>query len=230
MLQRYPHFIDWQHVRFSDEVHFGWGPEGRKLIIRPLGRIWKGHPQYIFQKETRSRENSDDLKRVHYWGAVGYNFKSPLIRYEVPSNTNGKMTHQVYIESILEPVVAEWCLEKEPWCLEEDGDSGHGLKSQNNPVERWKHAHGMSKDSSTIHTYYANCRASPDFAIIEDTWQYPKQYVRKRPHSDDDIVDELVREAWDQIPQDWINRLVDSIPQRLQDCIQSKGQLVEIRC
>jgi DNA-directed RNA polymerase subunit F len=87
----------------------------------------------------------------------------------------------------------------------------------------------MSNDSSTKHTYYANCRSSPDFAIIEDTWQYPKNYVRKRPHWTDELVDELVQEAWHDIPQEWINRLVDSMPQRLRDCIQSKGQLVEWR-
>lgn len=229
MLRTYPHPSDWRHVRFSDEVHFGWGPEGRQLIIRPKGRQWRAHPSRIQRKETRDRKNADDSKRVHYWGAVGYNFKSPLIRYEVPGNTNGKMSQQVYIESILEPVVAEWCLENRPWCLEEDNDSGHGLRSRNNPVYRWKESHGMSTNSSTIHTYYANCRHSPDFAIIEDTWQYPKQYVRKRPHWNDELVDELVQEAWDQIPQDWINRLVDSMPTRLQDCIQSKGQLVEMR-
>jgi hypothetical protein len=120
MLQKYPEPADWRTVRFSDEVHFGWGPDGRKLIIRPIGPQWKASPQCIHRKETRSYMNSDDSKRLHFWGAVGYNFKSPLIRYEVPTNQNGKMTHQVYIESILEPVVAEWCLEEDPWCLEED--------------------------------------------------------------------------------------------------------------
>ncbi len=28
MLEKYPEPEDWYHVRFSDEVHFGWGPQG----------------------------------------------------------------------------------------------------------------------------------------------------------------------------------------------------------
>jgi hypothetical protein len=139
------------------------------------------------------------------------------------------MTQQVYIDSILDPIVAQWCLETEPWVFEEDGDSGHGPGKKENPVSQWKEAHGISKDPSALHRQYFNCRHSPDFSIIEDVWQYPKQYVRTRPHWSDELVTELALEAWDQIPQDWINKLVDSIPQRLQDCIDSKGQLTEMR-
>lgn len=38
MLQRYPEPNDWQRVRFSDEDHFGWGPEGAIHIIRKPGQ------------------------------------------------------------------------------------------------------------------------------------------------------------------------------------------------
>lgn len=37
MLQKYPHKSDWYRVRFSDEVHFGWGPQGKLFIIRQSG-------------------------------------------------------------------------------------------------------------------------------------------------------------------------------------------------
>lgn len=57
---------------------------------------------------------------------IGYNFKSDITFYEVPGNSNGKMTHQVYIDSILEPVVKPWLERGDDFVLEEDGDSGHG--------------------------------------------------------------------------------------------------------
>lgn len=38
MLQRYPEPKDWERVRFSDEVHFGWGLEGAIRIIRKPGQ------------------------------------------------------------------------------------------------------------------------------------------------------------------------------------------------
>ena len=37
MLKRYPEKSDWHNVRFSDEVHFGWGPQGKLSIIRQPG-------------------------------------------------------------------------------------------------------------------------------------------------------------------------------------------------
>lgn len=42
--------------------------------------------------------------RVHVWGAVGYGFKSDLIFYITP-NKNGKLSHRVYLEQILEPIL-----------------------------------------------------------------------------------------------------------------------------
>lgn len=33
MLTKYPNPEDWNRVRFSDEVHFGYGPEGQLRII-----------------------------------------------------------------------------------------------------------------------------------------------------------------------------------------------------
>ena len=59
-----------------------------------------------------------------------YNFKSNIIFYDVPGNKNGKLTHQVYIDSILEPVVKPWITAGEDLVLEEDGDSGHGISKK----------------------------------------------------------------------------------------------------
>jgi hypothetical protein len=49
-----------------------------------------------------------DFRVLHCWAAVGHDFKSPLIWYDVASNNNGKMTTQVYQDQILEPVVVPY--------------------------------------------------------------------------------------------------------------------------
>ena len=38
MLECCPNPEDWDRVRFSDEVHFGWGPQGKLRIIRKPGQ------------------------------------------------------------------------------------------------------------------------------------------------------------------------------------------------
>lgn len=87
----------------------------------------------------------------------------------------------------------------------------------------------MTREIGGHHTAYFNHSHSPDLSIIEDVWSYPKIYVKKRPHWDDKIVAGLVHEAWNQISQDWIDRLADSMPQRLRDCIESGGQISQMR-
>ena len=103
MLERYPEPMDWYRVRFSDESHFGWGPQGKIWVLR---RPWERFcPDCIVEKDAPAEK---DLRRLHCWGAVGHDFKSPLVWYDVPSNNNGKMTMQAYRDQILEPVVAPW--------------------------------------------------------------------------------------------------------------------------
>ena len=155
MLDRYPYPENWHRVRFNDEVHFGYSPQARPRILR---KPWE---KYCSDCVIERRDPSEkDQKKLHAWGAIGYGFKSDLIFYNVDSNTNGKMTQDVYINQILIPVVLPWILRGEDFVLEEDGDSGHGPSSANR-VRRWKHQHGLD--------YYFNCGLSPDLAPIENS-------------------------------------------------------------
>ncbi|KAL2136146.1 hypothetical protein VTI74DRAFT_5199 [Chaetomium olivicolor] len=162
MLERYPNKEDWWHIRFSDECHFGWGPGGKIWVIR---RPWeRQYPDCLLEKPTPEEK---DLRRVHCWAAVGYEFKSPLVWYDVPGNSNGKMTLQVYRDQILEPIVGEWLRSGcQRFVLEEDNDLGHGT-SKRNIVRTWKEDNGLES--------FFNCASSPDFIPIEKAWQAAKQ-------------------------------------------------------
>ncbi|KAK4119375.1 hypothetical protein N657DRAFT_626809 [Parathielavia appendiculata] len=162
MLEKYPDAKDWRHIKFSDACHFGWGPQGRVHVIR---RAWERHCPDCMPAEK-------DQKRLHCWAAVGYDFKSQLVWYDIPGNSNGKMTMQVYRDHILEPVVGGWLREGQSFVLEEDNDSSHGT-SKSNIVRAWK-------EQSSLESFF-NCAQSPDFSPIEKAWQGPKQYVKKRP-------------------------------------------------
>ena len=211
MLDRYPNKEDWRHVRFSDETHFGWGPQGKIYVIR---RPWeRACPDCVDEKEGPQEK---DQKRLHAWAAVGYNFKSNLNWYDVPSNNNGKMTLKVYRDKILEPIVGNWLREGHSFVLEEDNDSGHGT-GKANIVRTWKRENSL--------TSFFNCSESPDFVPIEKAFQAPKQSVRKRPCWDDAVVRELAEEGWEALKQSTINKWVDEIPKILEACIQSEGKM-----
>ncbi|KAF1809579.1 hypothetical protein P152DRAFT_461262 [Eremomyces bilateralis CBS 781.70] len=218
MLAKYPTPEHWKHVRFSDEVHFGLGPQGKTLIIRKRGQ------RYCSKCIQRVDDpDEEDKKKVHAWAAVGYNFKGPLVFYEIPSNTNGKMTQECYLNDILKPVVGGWLVNGDYFVLEEDQDSGHApprsTKTKPSAASRWKTEVGL-------HCFF-NCAGSPELSIIEDCWQPIKRYVRKYRHWEPEETVQLAKEAWyERLNQEWINKRVLSIPDRLRKVIESDGQLI----
>ena len=113
---------NWHDIRWLDEVYFLFNPEGGKTyIIRKPGERYC--PDCIYHRE---KEPEGERMRLYAWGAIGWNFKSELHFYEVPSNSNGKMSLQIYRDEILEKVVRPWLEAGEEFVLEEDGDSGYG--------------------------------------------------------------------------------------------------------
>ena len=131
------------------------------------------------------------------------------------------MSHRIYIDSILEPVVKPWILDmragriNNPFILEEDGDPSHRGGKANNPVRRWKQEMGLK--------YYFNYPGSLDLAPIKNLWQAPKQALRKVPHWDDQSMRAIINDAWDGISQPFINERVHTMPDRLRAVIAGEG-------
>jgi hypothetical protein len=105
MKTRFPTPNSWKLVRFSDEVHFTLGPQGRMYIIRKPGERYCAD---CIQHQNEPTPEEKDMNKIHAWAAVQHDFKSPLVFYNIKSNTNGKMTQRAYIDQILEPYVWPW--------------------------------------------------------------------------------------------------------------------------
>ncbi|KAF1954894.1 hypothetical protein CC80DRAFT_536656 [Byssothecium circinans] len=182
---------------------------------------WRRLPYYKtdvfrFNGHTLNRDDEKALKKQHSWASVGHNFKSPIHFYNVPGNKNGKISLKVYRDSILKPIVKPWIDRGDDFVLKEDNDSGHGI-GQRNIVRTWKEKNGLN--------YYFNCPSSPDLSPIENCWQPPKQFLKRYPHWDEFETQELVLEGWENISQAFINERVNSMPQRLRDCIEMEGEI-----
>jgi len=98
--------------------------------------------------------------------------------------------------------------------LEEDNDSGHkGAMST-----KWKKEHGIQ--------YYLNAPKSPDLSPIENVWSPLKFHYNSQPHWDEEQAKQRILDIFEQeIKQEWINKLVLSMPKRLQDCLARNGGL-----
>lgn len=168
MLKKYLRKEDWRRVRFSDEVYFGLGAQGRLMIIRKAGIR---HCPDCIQEEREPQEA--DKKKLHAWAAVGYNFKSDLVFYDIPTNNKGKMTQNKYIE-ILKEYVVPWVERGDDFVLEEDRDSSHSISAGKNPVKKFKAYNHIE--------CYFNMSGLPDLSITENAWQPTKAYICKFQH------------------------------------------------
>lgn len=206
MLKKYPQPSDWYNVRFSDEVHLGFGSAARVWVTQKPGEVQC--PTCTHEKRPVKEK---DKKKVHTWGVIGYNYKSKLYRYNT-NNSNGKMTQAVYLD-LLKQETTDWPAE---WALEEDRDSGHG-KGKKNPVRAWKEAVGLK--------FYFNTTYSPDLAPIENAWMAPKAALAKVDAWDEETIWEVALEGWNGLSMKTINKWIDSMPTRLKAVIELEGQM-----
>ena len=163
-------------------------------------------------RHHQRRINTVFVSLVGRWLAI----TSSRILYSTlcPPKKNGKLKHQVYINSILGPVVKPWLEAGHDFVLKEDGDLGHG-SGWATRVRKWKEEQGLK-------TYF-NCAHSP--TPIENCRPIPQSRVRKYPHWGDSTWEELIREGWARVSQEFINSKVDEMPERLQAVLDSHGNM-----
>lgn len=205
---------NWRDIRYTDEVYFSLGPEGKARLIRKPGERYC--PDCI--QERRSPKEKD-TKVIYGWAGIGYNFKSRIVWYEVPGNKNGKMSYQVYRDVILEGEVKSWLEDVGPdgFVMEEDGDLGYGTGKGSNIVKTWKKEYGLR--------YFFNVPGSPDLSPIENAWKAPKEEIAKYETWDPEDLKALAEKGWEDLSQETINKWIDSLPQRYQDVIDNEGRL-----
>ena len=137
-----------------------------------------------------------------------------MIFYDVSTNKSGKITHQVYVDSILEPVVKPWLEADDEIILEENGNSRHGT-GRANLVCKWKQEHSLKSNF--------NCAQSSDLSPMENFWLIPKSHMRKYSHWDDSTSEELIGEGWAHVSQEFRYSKVDEMPDRLQAVLDCNG-------
>jgi hypothetical protein len=65
---------------------------------------------------------------------------------------------------------------------------------------------------------------SPDLNPIENLWQVIKSKIAKRPVAKSvQELEKQVQEEWHLVPQEVIQNLIDSMPQRIAEVISAKG-------
>jgi hypothetical protein len=219
MLETFAQPQDWHAVRFSGELHFGFGLDGK---VRLLPKLGEKYCQGCTDQPVATAW-ARDIKRVHAWAAIGYDFKSELLFYDESTspNNSGVISMQDYCDKVLDGVVKTWILAEgaQPFVLEEDIESfSHGAASNVNPAQQWKEENGLR--------CHFNCLDSPDLNPLDSLWPPHKQWATQPLENwDTEGLKQAVRDAWANIEQPKVNAWVDSMPQRLRQVVENEGKM-----
>lgn len=175
-LEERPAKEDYRDIAYSDEWHVACADDRQVRILRKPGERFC--PDCLHERPDPIKRDEEKFN-AHFWGAVGYDFKSDLHDYRISSNNNGKMSAIYYRDYILKKIVKPWPDQGINLILEEDRDSSHRSKI----VKEYKKKEGIK--------HYYNAPGSPDLSPIENIWRALTMQLESLPYSNrnDLIVD-----------------------------------------
>lgn len=70
---------------------------------------------------------------------------------------------------------------------------------------------------------------SPDLNPIENAWAWMAHhvYANKPAYKNVEELRVAIWKAWEEMPQDYIDKLIDSLPHRMRVVIERKGQATD---
>lgn len=203
--QRHVHWTveQWKRVIFSDET-----------IVRVCGnayqrRYWLDLDKPSIQTDHYRHSGGGS---VFMWGCFGYNGVGWACRVQ-----GGTLNAEFYLEILREELFCstDWCLgdDTRHWYFMQDGAPAH--------TARVVKAYFGTVPNVTLLDWPAS---SPDLNPIENMWAYLKKRVYDLgPFRTADEVWACCEEQWNLIGQDYCQKLIESMPSRMQACIDSFG-------
>ena len=192
----------WKRVIFTDESRF--------RLFHADGRIhvWREPRQALLQHHVQVSEHQGPS--LHVWGGISYEGKTELVFL------NTSVTGNVYrnvLQTHLLPFVQEKHGGPSECILQDDNAAPHRAAV----VDQWKQ-----------HAQLRTLRwpsKSPDMNPIEHVWSHMKRKIRQQspPPQNLEQLRQEMKNCWDDIPRDYLKRLVLSMPKRVNSLLVSRG-------
>lgn len=190
----------WRNILWTDESKVVlFGSSGlRQYVRRP--------PRTEFNPKYTVKTIKHGGSKVMVWGCFSYNQIGPI--HLIP----GIMDAAIYV-SILEDVMLPYAEEEMPlkWIFQQDNDPKHTSKR----AKSWFHAKKID-----VMEWPAQ---SPDLNPIENLWTDVKKAVHIEKPTNQRQLWEVVQRAWQAIPMERCQALIDSMPRRCKAVLDNKG-------
>lgn len=189
----------WKSVLFSDESKFNLkGSDGNRRVRRPLNQALNP----LYTKGTVKHGGGNTM----VWGCFSGHGMGPI------SKIDGIMDRFLY-KDILETHMLPYAEEDMPlkWIFQHDNDPKHTSKL----VKSYLEQHFIN-----VMVWPAQ---SPDLNPIENLWEIvDRRIIRENCRNKDELFNQ-VKEAWESIPKQIINNLIESMPRRCAAVLKAKG-------
>jgi len=190
----------WKNVIFSDESKYNiFGSDGKKFVWR--------RPNTELEKQNIQPTVKHGGGHVMVWGCMSYNGVGNLAFIE------GIMNAQMYID-VLRDNLQQSAIKlgiQETFQFQQDNDPKHTAKK----TREWL-LQNVPKQLFTP-------PQSPDVNPIENLWHILDLQIRKRKISNKNDLKKVLLEEWSKISPETTQKLVESMPNRLQAIINAKG-------
>lgn len=198
---------DWKAVMWSDETKIcRLGNPGRKWV-------WKKKGEPPTERTTRGTMKHGGGS-IMFWGCMGWKGVGNGARIE------GIMNKELYLEiledNLLESI-EEWGMEAKNVIFQQDNDPKHTAKT----TQAW-----LSNQEFRVMGWPAQ---SPDLNPIEHLWEHLKRKLAEyeTPPRGVNELWERVAETWPTIDAEFCQKLILSMPARLEAVIQAKGGITK---
>ncbi|EGX90410.1 HMG box protein [Cordyceps militaris CM01] len=226
-----PDAEDWKRVRFSGELHFAFGVDGRVRLLPRPGEKYACPPCQTAADEQQQPPPPPplgwdrDIRRVHAWAAIGYGYRSELVFYDEQTGPKslGIMTPAAYRSVVLEQHVQGWGGEDVSGGViweEEHNPHAAGGNAIDKVAEAWKDARGLRR--------HRGCADAPDLCPLDVVFPPGKQWTMEPPLQDWEpaTLQRAARQAWAAVDQERVNLWVELMPQRLDKVMKEGGAMV----
>ena len=192
----------WNNIIFSDESWFELGMS-RQYVWRHF--IDYGDDVCIAKKAHP--------EKIMIWGAVGYNYKSPLIFIDGQINGDYYLNNIIRNSGFLESVAKSF--PDNNWILQQDNARPH---IRRDIVEAMRNLNIKLLDNWPLY--------SPDLNIIEVIWAIMKSKIKCKNPNNKEELKRTIQEVWDNLSLATINSLIAQMPRRLQQAITNNGTTI----
>lgn len=194
--------INWEDgVIFTDESRFCLRDDSR--------RIWLKRGIYNEKSFTNEKKYNQGIM---VWGAIGKNWRSPLIMVKGKLNSNG------YIQLLNDNDIfgsLNQFYGQNNFHFEQDGAPAHRAKNTINWIK--------NQNVQIIENWPAN---SPDLSCIENVWSILETKIQKYKIESLNHLYLILQKEWYAIPDEKLNSLISQTPKRFQLCLCENGKSI----